>query len=137
MNLKKNRSMGLVIITLIYSVAIWTALLVNQQMAAYSLLYRVFWADVAATVFVYLAGVWKYARHPNYLAEIIFWWGIYLFLVSVRPRLWLLGFGALLNTLMFLFISIPMAEKRLAREKDGYEEYAARTRMLLPIKKSS
>ncbi|MDD4462342.1 MAG: DUF1295 domain-containing protein [Eubacteriales bacterium] len=186
--------------------AIWTALLVNQQMAAYSLLYRVFWADVAATVFVYLAGVllnnatvydpywsvapiailfmlvasrdvrgsgvwlllaaiilqgvsdrqmhrfrkersssadiiqtgvWKYARHPNYLAEIIFWWGIYLFLVSVRPRLWLLGFGALLNTLMFLFISIPMAEKRLAREKDGYEEYAARTRMLLPIKKSS
>ncbi len=100
MKLKKNRSMGLVIITLIYSVAIWTALLVNQQMAAYSLLYRVFWADVAATVFVYLAGV-------------------------------------LLNTLMFLFISIPMAEKRLAREKDGYEEYAARTRMLLPIKKSS
>ncbi|NCC48102.1 MAG: hypothetical protein EOM13_03500, partial [Clostridia bacterium] len=57
MKLKKNRSIGLVIITLIYSVAIWTALLVNQQMATYSLLYRVFWADVAATVFVYLAGV--------------------------------------------------------------------------------
>ncbi|NCC49512.1 MAG: DUF1295 domain-containing protein, partial [Clostridia bacterium] len=79
----------------------------------------------------------RYSFVLLYLAEIIFWWGIYLFLVSVRPRLWLLGFGALLNTLMFLFISIPMAEKRLAREKDGYEEYAARTRMLLPIKKSS
>ena len=34
-------------------------------------------------------------------------------LVSVRPDLWFLGLGALVNTLMFLFISIPMAETRI------------------------
>lgn len=82
-------------------------------------------------------GLWSCCRHPNYLAEIIFWWGIYLFIVSVDPSLWRLGFGALINTMMFVFISIPMAERRLASQKSGYEEYAARTRLLIPIKKST
>lgn len=81
-------------------------------------------------------GVWKYARHPNYLAEILFWWGIFLFLFSVRPHLWYWGAGALVNTLMFLFISIPMAEKRLSAKKEGFSSYAANTRLLLPLKKN-
>ncbi|NLW12168.1 MAG: DUF1295 domain-containing protein, partial [Clostridiaceae bacterium] len=79
-------------------------------------------------------GLWSCCRHPNYLAEIIFWWGIYLFIVSVDPGLWRLGFGALINTMMFVFISIPMAERRLASQKPGYVEYAARTRLLIPLK---
>lgn len=80
-------------------------------------------------------GLWKYSRHPNYLGEILQWWGIYIMMVSVQPDKWYLSIGALLNTLMFFFISIPMAEKRLATYKLNFAEYKQETRMLLPFKK--
>lgn len=80
-------------------------------------------------------GLWKYARHPNYLGEILMWWGVYLMMLVNLPNCWYLGVGALVNTLMFLCISIPMAEKRLAQYKPEFAAYRRRTRMLLPIKK--
>jgi steroid 5-alpha reductase family enzyme len=80
-------------------------------------------------------GLWRHSRHPNYLGEITVWWGVYLVLLSVYPGLWYLGAGALLNTALFLFISIPMAEKHLAEYKTGYAAYRRETRMLLPIPK--
>jgi steroid 5-alpha reductase family enzyme len=82
-------------------------------------------------------GLWKYSRHPNYLGEILMWWGAYLVCLASDPSAWKLGLGALINTLLFLFISIPLAEKRLARYKEGFSEYQQQTRMLLPIPKKS
>jgi steroid 5-alpha reductase family enzyme len=61
------------------------------------------------------------------------WWGVYLVMLSVLPSLWPLGIGALVNTLMFLFISIPMAETRMAGYKEGFDRYVAETNRLLPI----
>ena len=78
-------------------------------------------------------GLWKYSRHPNYLGEILMWWGMGLFAVSLVPDKWYLIAGAIVNTVMFLFVSIPMAEKRQSK-KDGYATYKKETRMLLPIK---
>ncbi|MBQ4049970.1 MAG: DUF1295 domain-containing protein [Clostridia bacterium] len=80
------------------------------------------------------SGLWKYSRHPNYLGEICMWWGMAIACVFALPRVWCLCFGALVNTLMFLFVSIPMADKRQSR-KAGFEQYKSQTRMLLPIKK--
>ena len=79
-------------------------------------------------------GLWKYSRHPNYLGEIIMWWGVALSFVCVFPSLWYLSIGALVNTLMFLVVSIPMADKRQAK-KECFAEYKKQTRILLPIKK--
>lgn len=79
-------------------------------------------------------GLWKYSRHPNYLGEILMWWGIAGMLFCVNPSAWYLCGGAMINTLMFLFISIPMADKRQAK-KQGFKSYKKHTRMLLPIKK--
>lgn len=79
-------------------------------------------------------GLWKYSRHPNYLGEILMWWGIGLAVFSAMPDRWYLLAGALANTLLFLFVSIPMADRRQSR-KEGFEEYRAQTRMLIPIKK--
>lgn len=42
--------------------------------------------------------------------------------------------GALANTVMFLTVSIPLADKRQS-QKSGYEEYRAETRSLLPVPK--
>ena len=79
-------------------------------------------------------GLWKYSRHPNYLAEILMWWGIGLCVVSALPHRWYLLAGAFANTILFLAVSIPMADKRQSA-KPGFAEYKRATRMLLPIKK--
>lgn len=79
-------------------------------------------------------GLWKYSRHPNYLGEILMWWGIGLSAVSLFPSKPLLLAGAAANTLLFLAVSIPMADKRQSA-KPGFREYKNKTRMLLPIKK--
>ena len=79
-------------------------------------------------------GLWRYSRHPNYLGEILMWWGVALSVISVFPRAWYLGAGALANTLLFLFVSIPLADGRQA-QKAGFEEYKSQTRMLLPLAK--
>ena len=83
-------------------------------------------------------GLWKYSRHPNYLGEILFWYGVaFVFIISPSFSLnyWYAILGTLLNTLLFLFISIPLAENHLKAYKSGFEQYKKKTRMLLPIKK--
>ena len=81
-------------------------------------------------------GLWKYARHPNYLGEILMWWGVGIQAVSVMPDHWYLFAGALANTIMFFAVSIPLADKRQS-QKPGYAEYKAATRSLLPIPKKA
>lgn len=77
-------------------------------------------------------GLWKYSRHPNYLGEILMWWGIALAYVCIAPNRWYLIAGAVANTLLFLFVSIPIADKRQSR-KEGFAEYKKQTWMLVPI----
>ena len=82
------------------------------------------------------AGLWKHSRHPNYLGEILMWWGIGFYsILTVKGHFYLLS-GAFVNTLMFIFISVPLAEGRQS-EKPGFEEYKKQTRMFLPLKKRS
>lgn len=80
------------------------------------------------------SGLWKYSRHPNYLAEILMWWGVGLICFCALPHYWYLLLGPFLNTCLFLFVSIPLAEKRQAK-KEGFDIYKSETRMLFPIKK--
>ena len=81
-------------------------------------------------------GLWKWSRHPNYLGEILMWWGVGISAFSSMPdRPYLLA-GALINTLMFLVASIPLADGRQS-EKPGFDGYRAETRMLLPLPKRS
>ena len=74
-------------------------------------------------------GLWKHARHPNYLGEILMWWGVAFASIAALSGVWQLLFGALLNTAMFLFISIPMADRHQAR-KEGFDAYKAETHAL-------
>lgn len=77
-------------------------------------------------------GLWKHSRHPNYLGEIMVWWGAYIFMLASHPQRWPLVSGTLANTALFLFISVPMAERQLAKYKSGFTEYREETRMFLP-----
>jgi len=77
-------------------------------------------------------GLWKYSRHPNYFGEISFWGGIFIMAWGINPsaHLWY-GTGFLTMVLLFVFISIPMMEKRQL-EKEGYSDYKKRVWMLVP-----
>lgn len=79
-------------------------------------------------------GLWKYSRHPNYLGEILMWWGVALAVVCSAPEAFYLCAGAVANTALFLAVSIPLADGRQS-EKEGFNDYKKHTRMLLPIKK--
>ena len=76
-------------------------------------------------------GLWKYSRHPNYLGEILIWFGVASVLVISHYSYWYLYIGAIINLLMFLFISIPMEEKHLKEYKEHYDEYLYTTSPLL------
>lgn len=78
-------------------------------------------------------GLWGISRHPNYLGEIAFWWGIWIVNLGAGGS-FASGIGPVLMTAMFVFISIPMMEKHLAR-RPGYDSYMLRVPMLLPIAK--
>ena len=79
-------------------------------------------------------GLYKLCRCPNYLGEITVWWGVAIACVFTVGGAYHLCLGAIVNTLMFLFVSIPMADKRQSK-KAGFEEYKKQTRMLFPIPK--
>lgn len=79
-------------------------------------------------------GLWRYSRHPNYLGEILMWWSVALYSASVCGFEWYSLIGAVLNTALFLGVSIPLADGRQAA-KEGFGEYKSQTRMLLPIKR--
>ncbi len=77
-------------------------------------------------------GLWARSRHPNYLGEIGFWWGLYLFGLAARPGWWWSGIGALGITLLFVFVSLPMIETRMRERRPGYAEHQRRVPLLVP-----
>ncbi|RLD19556.1 MAG: hypothetical protein DRI69_08115 [Bacteroidetes bacterium] len=81
---------------------------------------------------VYRSGVWAWSRHPNYVGEVWFWGGLYLYAFSQHPSLIWTGIGTLGMILLFRFISIPMMEKRQLKNKPGYAEYQKSVSMLVP-----
>lgn len=82
-------------------------------------------------------GLWRYGRHPNYLGEILMWWGVWLMYVSVAglDEKWWLVAGPVLMTCMFRFISVPLMEHRQLKNKPAYAEYVRTTPMFLRWKR--
>lgn len=76
-------------------------------------------------------GIWKNIRHPNYLGEISFWVGILLMAYTPYTP-YTIATGVVLMILMFVFISIPMIDKKLLKSKPEYTIYRESTWALVP-----
>lgn len=77
-------------------------------------------------------GLWRFSRHPNYFGELLFWVAIYvMYLLGSKTLDW--AFLAPLSMIaLFVFISVPMMEKKLAG-RPGYDEYKASVSMIIPF----
>tara|TARA_B100000242_G_scaffold73848_1_gene47465 strand:- start:10768 stop:11472 length:705 start_codon:yes stop_codon:yes gene_type:complete len=75
--------------------------------------------------------LWKYSRHPNYLGEILFWYGIFFMGLSsgLMPYWTLICPTAMLA--LFVFASCPMMDERSLKNRSDYKEYMDKTSMLL------
>lgn len=72
-------------------------------------------------------GLWMWSRHPNYLGELSWWWGLYALSVPSGSPVWVVA-GPVLMTLLFVCISIKLMEDR-QRQKKG-DEWVAYTRVV-------
>jgi steroid 5-alpha reductase family enzyme len=78
------------------------------------------------------SGLWAWCRHPNYLGEILFWWGLLAFSLAADFASWWTAVGAIAITVMFRLASIPMIERRMIESRPAYADHAKRTSALLP-----
>ena len=79
-------------------------------------------------------GLWRYSRHPNYLGEMLIWCSLYFFGLAANPgwAKWAIA-APLAMTGMFLFVSIPLLEKRSLARRPGYQQVIDETSMLIPL----
>jgi steroid 5-alpha reductase family enzyme len=77
-------------------------------------------------------GLWRISRHPNYLGEIAFWWGLWLFGLAAAPSWWWTVAGPIVMVLLFALVSVPLMDKRSLARRPAYAEYMRRVPALLP-----
>ncbi len=74
--------------------------------------------------------LWKYSRHPNYLGEVLFWYGVYFMGLStgILP-IWTFLCPTLMLAL-FVFISCPLMDNRSLKNRADYNAYMNKTSQL-------
>jgi steroid 5-alpha reductase family enzyme len=122
-----SRPFGLVDVA---AAAVTAAAVVVETLADRQL--RRFAADPANRGRVIDTGLWRYSRHPNYLGEILFWWGLWLFGVAAAPGWWWTIVGPITMVLLFVFVSVPMMDRRSEARRPGYARHRQRVPALLP-----
>jgi len=79
-------------------------------------------------------GLWMWSRHPNYLGELSWWWGLYFFGAPAVPAWVAAGPGAM--TFLFVGISIKLMEDRQMKLKpeafSAYRRAVPSSLLLLP-----
>jgi steroid 5-alpha reductase family enzyme len=116
-----------VVATIVTVVAIVVETVADNQM-------RAFTRTPAARGRSMTTGLWSRSRHPNYLGEITFWWGLWLFGMAADPSWWWTVVGPLVMVALFETASIPMMEQRSTQRRADYGEYQQRVPRLLPVR---
>jgi steroid 5-alpha reductase family enzyme len=77
-------------------------------------------------------GLWRRCRHPNYLGEIAFWWGLWVFALAAAPSWWWTVVGPVAMVVLFVTASIPLMDKRSLARRPGYADWMTSVPALIP-----
>ena len=99
--------------TFVVAAAIWLESESDQQLVRYR-------ESKPASESFLSSGLWAHLRHPNYLGEIGFWWGLYLFGVAANPSAWWTIAGPLSITLLFRGVTVSMIDGRMQERRPDY-----------------
>jgi steroid 5-alpha reductase family enzyme len=77
-------------------------------------------------------GLWSWSRHPNYFGELSFWWGLWLFGLAADPTAYVTIAGPVSITLLFVFVSVPMLDRRSLARRPAYVDHMKRVSGLFP-----
>jgi steroid 5-alpha reductase family enzyme len=91
-----------------------------------------FAGDPANRARILATGLWRYSRHPNYLGEVGFWWGLWLFGLAAAPGWWWSVAGPIVMVLLFAFVSVPMMDRRSVARRPAYAKHMRDVPALLP-----
>lgn len=88
---------------------------------------------VAAPGTLVTSGLWARSRHPNYFGEVAFWWGLFAFAPAVAwSHSWTVV-GAVMMTLLFWRVSVPLMDRRMESRYPGYRALAAGLPAMVPL----
>jgi steroid 5-alpha reductase family enzyme len=112
--------------TLLTGTAIWLEATADAQLRRFRL-------SKPAPEQILETGLWARCRHPNYLGEILFWWGLFGFAVAAAPGTWWwTGAGAVAITLLFRLASLPLIENRMLARRPDYKRRIEEVPVLIP-----
>jgi steroid 5-alpha reductase family enzyme len=77
-------------------------------------------------------GLWRYTRHPNYFGDACVWWGIFLVAADAWPGVLTIPAPVVMTLLLTKGSGARILERHMA-ERDGWDEYAARTSGFVPL----
>ncbi len=81
---------------------------------------------------IFAEGLWSLCRHPNYLGEMLFWWGLFLFGFAADASSWWMVVGPLGVTGLIAGISVRMIDQRSLARRPGYAEHMKRIPAFFP-----
>lgn len=89
--------------------------------------------DPARKGTIITTGFWRYSRHPNYFAESLLWWGIYLIACGTKaPDGYYTWYSAFFITFLVRFVSgVRLLEKKQKR-KAAFRVYMRETNVFVP-----
>jgi len=76
-------------------------------------------------------GLWGVIRYPNYLGEMLFWWGVALCGLGAGGAWWVV-LGAAGMMLLFGLASIPLKDARMLTKRPAFAAYKERVPALIP-----
>lgn len=79
-------------------------------------------------------GLWGLCRHPNYLGEILIWWGIYAVACAVPLGAFTIFSPILITWLLLRISGVPLLEKRMKERGAEFEHYILSTPAIVPIR---
>lgn len=77
-------------------------------------------------------GLWAWTRHPNYFGDACVWWGVFVVAASAWPGVLTLLSPVAMTYFLVFATGARLLERHMA-QRPGWEAYAARTSMFVPL----